>query len=56
MEIMDISGKLIKRINSGIQSQGMFEQSIELSELDNGLYILIATIGENKIIKKFSKN
>jgi Secretion system C-terminal sorting domain/Outer membrane protein Omp28 len=55
-EIMDISGKLVKEIDAGMQNQGTISQSIELSGLERGLYILKTIVGEKTSVNKFSKN
>ncbi len=53
-QVMDISGRMIKEIETQDAAQGTLNQQIDLSELENGIYVLRTLAGNQEKINKFS--
>lgn len=55
LEISDISGKVIKSFQFSNQGNGEFENSIDISDLNSGVYFCRFSNGANQITHKFIK-
>ncbi|WP_107039429.1 T9SS type A sorting domain-containing protein [Brumimicrobium mesophilum] len=55
LEILDVSGKIIKTVQYSNQNFGEFKNSIDISELKNGIYFCRFSNGKNQITRKLIK-
>jgi len=51
--INNITGKLLKKVNSGYQSAGFYTYRLECSDFADGLYFVTLSTNNSKIMKKF---
>jgi hypothetical protein len=54
-EIIDVTGKNIKTVQYSNQNKGVFKNSIDISELKNGLYFRRFSNGQQQVTRKFIK-
>ncbi|MEX1190656.1 MAG: T9SS type A sorting domain-containing protein [Brumimicrobium sp.] len=56
LDIYDVSGKKVKSENYSNQENGEFSNSVDISELKNGLYFCKFSSGQGEVIQKFIKH
>lgn len=52
LELLDITGRTVSQIFSGIQSQNKMNYKIEKQNLSVGIYFIKAKVGDHQIVKK----
>ncbi len=55
IELTDLSGKSINKIERGIQDFGLQSFKINLDNLSNGMYLCNVRIGDSRIVRKITK-
>ena len=54
VEVMDLSGKLVKTVNAGYMSVGQQEVEMNVTDLKSGMYIFKLNSGSYSVTKKFT--
>jgi hypothetical protein len=53
LQLVDLSGQLVKEISTGHIAAGEFKKDIDVSEIASGVYMLKATVNNKSILEKF---